>query len=120
MPQSKKEYFEENSDGLITYASFFQDWIESKSKTFDSFKKLNYKVLSSRMDERRREQGPEDFSVYDSGNRKIAVWEIVLENGVIWILSAPDRGTTYEWHTTGHSASFRKEIISKLENMYGL
>ncbi len=44
--------------------------------------------------------GPCDFTCTDSANLTIHVWRVQVQygaqNGIIWMLTAPERGTSYE------------------------
>lgn len=99
---------------------YYQEFINSNTNRIDSIHgyfelfKLLWKVLPVRITSDTTDHftelfGPAHFNIQDSEERTIQCWKVVIPENLIqdslaqteplvmWILTAPDRGTTYEF-----------------------
>ena len=124
----EKRFFEENSVGQVFYSyshggkfqMFTVKIIENKSK--ETYSKFSDCFYSSSIPWRKNLFGKQDFCTSDSQNRRLYVWRVNLNHGVLWILSGGNgRGTSYEWYSeTNNYDELHEEIIEYLLSKYGL
>jgi hypothetical protein len=114
--KAKQEF--EDSD-TINLGGVFQmtDWYMANIPTLAHYKKVT-RLYSDNREYLKATLGWQEFCSLDSGNRRLYVWKILLEGGPIWILTARERGTSYEILQDDMSDSFMKEIFTYLSSLY--
>lgn len=124
----EKKFFEEHSEGQFFYSPIlngrFQDFSSKviELKDIEIYKKFSTNFFSSSIPWRKENFGKQDFCTSDSSGRRLYVWRINLENGVLWILSGGNgRGTSYEWYSDSNTyQELYEEILKFLLDKYDL
>lgn len=92
-----KRYFQENSDGEFFFGSNYIHEVYDKIINDGLETYLSYSnVMSDNRLFLQNNIGKQTFCASDSCNRRLYVWERKLPSGSYWILTARERGTSYE------------------------
>jgi len=123
----EKKFFEEHSEGQPLYSmshggqfqALSSNLIEHDMKTYI---KLSSSFFSSDINGRKEMLGKQDFCTSDSCGRRLYVWKVQLNSGILWIVSGGNgRGTSYEWYSEEDKYDdLYREILDYLFNLYGI
>jgi hypothetical protein len=112
--KSQPKAFFENSD-TNTFLNVDKVWCDWYNSYIDHGDVELYGRLSSGLFADNRKNftdrlGKQDFCTLDSRCRRLHCWQIDLPNGILWILTAAERGTSYERLVTGDVDLMDEEI----------
>lgn len=124
MPKNiEKKYFENSKSINVMNSAIFNDWINNEFEiTRDVFEERhlllrdNKKFLLNKI-------GKQSFCITDSQRRRVYVWKFKLENlGEYWILTAPERGTSFEFSLFENVSEldFFESLKKHLRNIFSL
>lgn len=123
--KADKKFFEEHSVGnplySMSHGGLFQVLCSNLiAHDIESYERLSTSFFSDDIKGRKETLGKQTFCTSDSCNRRLYVWRIDLEHGILWILSGGNgRGTSYEWYSeTDQYDNLYQEIIEYLFNLY--
>lgn len=124
---TEKKFFEKNSAGQPFYSfshgqKFSKLSLDMIDKGINTYKDFSTSFFSSNIPWRKEVFGKQVFCTSDSANRRLYVWRVDLNNGVLWIITGDNgRGTSYEWYSeNNHYDELYDEIIEYLLKVYNL
>lgn len=122
MNKAKQEF--ENADTLVHGSGQheFIDWYMSFHGSFETYEKATNTLADNRAFFKEK-FGRQDFCTSDSANRRLYVWKVDCEGVTLWLLTARERGTSYEYvinDDTLTKAEAANKINEYLEELFDL
>lgn len=104
------DLFKSNTKGqFIDSNDFFFQW---KSKFYDNLE--SYLDLSYLFQDNRSDfvsiWGRQSFTFLSSSNRRCYIWNFTFEHGELWVITAKEKGTSYEWNPYNED-KFKTEVV---------
>jgi hypothetical protein len=118
MNPAKKEFESAESWTLMSTIAF-QDWYFGQiKKGLDTYMQSS-SSLSDNREFFKNKLGKQDFCTSDSANRRLYVWKQDADGVAFWILTACERGTTYEFESTPDTVEQNAaKVINKLIEIF--
>jgi len=119
MNPAKRE-FEQAETVVLMSTRAFEDWYFNQHKSLEVYMQAS-DTLGDNREFLKNKLGKQDFCTSDSANRRLYVWKMDADGVPFWILTARERGTTYEFETTsGLLNRDADKVIKKIIELFEL
>lgn len=109
-----KQAFEEVDAVDLMGVPDFTDWIFRFYPSYENFCNI-HQLFADNREKFKDSLGKQHFCTEDSSRRRLYVWKVELNNGNLWLLTARERGTSYEVdNTTVEVIEEAKQYLSSL------
>lgn len=119
----EKQFFEQSNSSSIQNNDFFRNWLfDYNNVTREEFDDRHL-ILKNNKKHLLEKIGRQNFCTSDSAGRRLYCWKInISDKGYLWIITAPERGTSIEYEilNTEDSADFYNESQTKIRELFDL
>jgi len=119
MNPAKRE-FEQAETIVLMSTRAFQDWYFREHVNLERYLQAS-ETLADNRQFLTETLGKQDFCTSDSVNRRLYVWKREVDGVTYWILTARERGTSYEFETTLNNVEENAEkVIDDLIQLFNI